>query len=291
MEIIGIDAGATWIKAGRFREDLKLLQQVKQASGAVLGVEEYLDTIRQAISQVVRPATSLTPTPDFKIGLGLPGMFSKDGQQLLYTANVRGLGVASKGIAIAEIASRLGVPHLVAANDAKCAALAEWTLGAGQGNRDTRLLHVTWGTGIGTGFIVDGKIQFGWEGGHIPFEHGSELEEKISVPHLVRQSKLTAAHLRTAAGKGDPVPEAILTEAVYWLAHGLRTMAVIGYPDIITIGGAFANDWLINQLRQAIAKPANHNGFAERVLKPEMIRLGQLGNKAGIIGAALLAQA
>lgn len=290
MEIIGIDAGASWIKAGRFSSDRTLLQAVKVASGARAGQEPYLASIRQAYRQLTDPIALLTrPQGYLAVGLGLPGMFSKDGQHVLYLANVRDLGVTSAGLSVSEIRQWLGIEKLVAGNDAKYAALAEWQQGAGHADPNLRLLHLTWGTGLGTGLIEGGRIAYGWEGGHIPFEQESELEIRVGVRRLAAQAKVTAQRLRAAAMAGDPQASAIITEAVHWLARGLRTMAVIGYPDLITIGGAFPNQWLVDQLRDVIAR--SNNQFVGRALTADMIHLAQLGNQAGMIGAAIAATA
>lgn len=66
-------------------------------------------------------------------------------------------------------------------------------------------------------------------------------------------------------------------------------MSIISYPDVVTIGGAMMDsDWLLHQLQQHVQAEAS--GFPRRVLSADIIHRAKLGNDAGMIGAALLAQ-
>lgn len=315
MDIIGVDAGGTWVKAGRFSPDLVILDQSKVVSGASQNVDTYIDSIVEAIEQCGSSAAM--------IGLSIPGMFSKDRTRVHYMANVKGLGLGSGGMAIADvIGQRLGLNQVVAENDASCAALGEWAKGLGQADPNCYLLHLTWGTGIGTGYIVQGKPMYGWQGGHIPITWtelaqepcncGSvvDIEAHISVPHLVHQAqqwvqknniptsltpealadtKQGPILLSKGAREGDQLAQQLLREALKWMAKGLHTMAILVYPDIITIGGAMMDhDWLLQELRSAITKTSS--GFLNDSLKPEIVHRAQLGNQAGMIGAAFLAR-
>lgn len=315
-DIIGVDAGGTWIKAARFSTDLHEQQRTKVASGAVRGRAAYLTSIADAIGAVSTANLSL-------IGLSLPGTFTPDRKVIKYMANVQGFGVGSEPLHIRNVfAPLVGHDQVVADNDAKCAALGEWRRGSGEANRRCSLLHITWGTGIGTGMIIDGEPQFGWEGGHVPLAFNQpsdfscncgsniDLEAFIATPRLVTRARAWAAAKRypttlqlndikddrevpklisTAAQAGDELAVQLLRQAVGWLAKGLQVMAVISYPDMVTIGGAMMDsDWLLTELRTAVATEAQ--GFVRAALRPQMIHRAQLGNDAGMIGAAVLAQ-
>jgi glucokinase len=293
MPIIGIDAGATWIKAGRFGENLRLEKSVQIASGAGQGVEAYLASIAKAVAQVGRADA---------VGLALPGTFSRDGMLVRYAANVRGLTLHdSKPLAIATLAQFLEFDKIAAGNDAACAALAEWQVVSDRGESHKSLLQVTWGTGIGTAFVVDGVAQYGWEGGHmpltweatsdIPCNCGSQrdLEAWCAVPHLTARSQLAPEALLAAAERGEDQPAQVVADALRWLARGLHMMSVLVYPDIVTIGGGFmASDRLLTQLREQVAKESS--GYLVDALRPDMVCRAQLGNEAGMIGAAILAK-
>lgn len=313
MDVIGVDAGGSWIKASRFSDALQSLSEVKVESGARRGVREYVESILKAIAECGGSPAA--------IGLSLPGVMSRDYQYLKYAANVKGLEVGGRGLSIQEsFGEKLKLP-VVAENDAKCAALGEWAQGKGGGKKDMSLLHLTWGTGIGTGFITHGKPQYGWEAGHVPVAWGEpsavpcgcgsviDLESRIAVPRLVVQTrelfdtgqydtKLKKSDFKDPyevpkllslyAREEDELSQIVLRQALEWMAKGLHTMAIIAYPQMVTIGGAMMDsDWLLEKLRLAIRKTAQ--GFLRDSLKPEVVHRAVLGNQAGKIGAAMLA--
>jgi predicted NBD/HSP70 family sugar kinase len=143
-------------------------------------------------------------------------------------------------------------------------------------------------------------MQYGWEGGHLPLSWNqaaetacqcgskSDLEAFCAVPHLQNGADLSPPALLEAAISGDPTAARTVQEAVQWMARGLHMMSVLVYPDIVTIGGGFmASDWLLEQLRTAVHKETV--GYLADSLRPDMIHRAQLGNEAGMIGAAMLA--
>lgn len=325
MDLIGIDGGGTWIKAARFSPTLKKQREVRLPSGARQGREEYFDSIAAAVRE-------LGLTPDHledeihAVGLSVPGALSKDRRVIRYTSNIKGLGVTDPPVAIeAALAKRLGTKRLVAENDTGCAGLAEWMQGHGRGSKDTYVLHVTWGTGIGTALVVEGVSQFGWEGGHMPISWTEEspttcncgstrcLEGRVAVPKLIERAQQlldsgqftttltpeaftddreTSKILLQLAEEGDPLASTLFADALRWLARGLHTMAVIAYPDIVTMGGGMmASKWLLTELQAAVKAEAEATSpILVDTLRPASVRQALLGNEAGMVGAAVLAQ-
>lgn len=323
MDILGIDAGATWVKAARFSPELIKKTEVSLRSGAAQGVEAYFDSVAEAIRQCGQGGS------DVVVGLALPGTLTKDRRMIRYAANIQGLGVDSGGVVIADsLTRRVGPVPWMAENDAKCAAFAEWAWGWGKGNIATYLLHVTWGTGIGTGFVADGNIAYGWEGGHVPIMWSDEarvgcsvncqcscgsyidLESHVAVPRIIDRAqallregalatRLTPEHfidrtqtskmLNRLAQEGDQLAQTLLRDALLVLARGLHALAIVAYPDVVTIGGAMmSSDWLLEELRGKVSEVAQ--GFTRDTLRPEMVRRAKLGNEAGVLGAAVLAR-
>ncbi|MEX1997976.1 MAG: ROK family protein [Candidatus Andersenbacteria bacterium] len=315
MEYIGVDAGATWIKASRFDATMRVLEHVSIPSGAGTGPHEYFASIAQAVAQCGRER--------LPIGLALPAALTPDGQKIHYLVNVKGLGVGSEGITLpAALSPHMDAAQVVAANDASCAALGEWGYGQGGSDLVVRLLHLTWGTGIGTGFVSNGRMHYGWEGGHLPVAHSrpaplpcncgsrTDIEAYAAVPHLVASAyalwqerktptSLTAADFadRTKTSSilvqhavaGDELCQQVLQQGIHALAQGLAAMAVIAYPTVVTIGGAMmSHEWLLPRLHQAIA--SGNEGLAAVVLPPTMVSQAKLGNDAGMTGAAMLAR-
>lgn len=294
MSIIGIDAGATWLKAGRFSSAMRLEESIQVVSGAAKGVEQYFASIASAVQQLGGAD---------RVGLALPGTMSKDGTTLQYAANVNGLMMRDRTPVVLgdALAKSLGTSHIVGENDAACAALAEWQQGVGGADARAILLLLTWGTGIGTALVVDGRAQYGWEGGHLPLTWdeksdmpcscGSprDLEAFIAVPHLVKRAHVGPEALLKQAQDHQAGAWAVLDDALRWLARGLHMMSVLVYPDVVSIGGGFmASDWLLGELRRHVQQEAH--GYLVTTLRPDTVHRARLGNNAGMIGAALLAK-
>lgn len=293
MTILGIDAGATTIKAGRFTPELRLVEARERPSGAARGWVAYFDSIAAAAEELSGPDTQI-------MGLAVPALLTKDGRDLRAAANVAG---SSPSATLAdELAARLSLQVTAVENDANCAALAEWQYGHGEG-KSAALLHITWGTGIGTGFVTGGRALYGWEGGHLPLSWGRgarqacgcgskrDLEAYCAVPHLVEQSQLAPPKLLAAAEAGEERAREVIDEAARWLARGLHMMSVLVYPDVVTIGGGFmASDWLLERVREQVGIEGKKGKYLADALRPDMVRRAKLGNEAGMIGAALLAR-
>lgn len=312
---IGIDAGASWIKANLYNEALGVEKSVRRPSGAKLGVTDYFANIIAAIHEL--------NAPEAKIGLAVPAQISPDGTYIEYMVNVKGLEAGQGGISLQEaLSTEVSHTQYIAHNDAGCAALGEWAKGRGQGDPAARLLHLTWGTGIGTGFVCSGQSQYGWEGGHIPLAWeaaheevcgcGSaiDLESFIAVPLLLKKTErlVRAGTYETAvtladlaadakptetllakAQAGDALAHAVIDEALTWMARGLHVMAVTAQPTIVTIGGGMmADDWLLDLLRTKVSTEGH--GLLATTLPADRVFRAQLGNDAGMLGAAVLAQ-
>ena len=155
---------------------------------------------------------------------------------------------------------RLGVPAVLG-NDANAAALGEWRYGAGKGYDD--LLVVTIGTGVGSGFIVNGRLLLGGAGnagelGHMtvaidgrPCTCGRKgcLEAYVSIRGM-RQTYAELANdlellkedgvkcIADAAGAGNTAAQRTFEETVRWLAVGLaNAVAVTGPRRVVLFGG------------------------------------------------------
>lgn len=294
MTILGVDAGATTIKAGRFTSELLLTEVRERPSGAARGWVSYFDSIAAAAEELSQPDTQI-------MGLAVPALLNRDSRDLRAVANVAGWR-ASTDI-FDDLAARLSLRVTAVENDASCAALAEWQYGHGAGQPSAALLHITWGTGIGTGFVTGGRAFYGWEGGHLPLSWGRgarqacgcgsrrDLEAYCAVPHLVQQSKLAPAELLAEAAEGEERARRVIDEAARWLARGLHMMSVLVYPNVVTIGGGFmVSDWLLERVREQVGIEGKKGKYLADALQPDMVKRAKLGNEAGMIGAAMLAK-
>ncbi len=220
------------------------------------------------------------------------------------------------------VGQRLRVP-VVVENDANAAGWAEWRFGAAQG--EDHLVCVTLGTGIGGALVIDGAVQRGKYGiagefGHMQVVPGGHWcpcgnrgcwEQYASGNALVRDARalvtaespvahgllervdgdperITGPLVTEAAKDGDPAAVELFEEAGRWLGVGLANLAAAFDPGLFVIGGGVsaAGDLLLGPARDAF-----HRQLAGRGFRPEAsIVHAQLGNDAGLIGAADLAR-
>lgn len=159
-------------------------------------------------------------------------------------------------------------------NDANACAVAEWRFGAGRGYQN--LVFLTFGTGMGAGLILDGKLYTGTndgagEVGHIRLsENGPEgygkkgsfegfcsgggikkLAELTAIEYLRENKKsslfeseaefsnLTAANIAKAMYEGDEFATAVYKKCAEYLGRGLSVIIDIINPEAIVIGSIF----------------------------------------------------
>jgi glucokinase len=154
------------------------------------------------------------------------------------------------------IRNRMKVPAFLQ-NDANACALAEWRCGAAKGTRNA--IFLTFGTGLGAGLILDGRLYEGGGGlagevGHIrltedgPMGYGKRgsFEGYCSGGGLNRLAALrmgceiTALELAERADAGDEAARGVYRESAQMLGRGLAILIDILNPDIIVIGSVFA---------------------------------------------------
>lgn len=298
---IGIDVGGTNLKAGLVDETGKIVK-AERIPLNFQGPEQFAKTLAELSRKVYQDGVQW-------VGVGLPG--AVDGGNVLFITNI-----AMENVPLEQMFRRhLDLPLLLG-NDADCAAVGEFFGGAGRGTRDFAV--ITLGTGVGAGIIVDGKLRGGMsssEAGHIVICRDGEpcncgrkgcWERYASATGLIQQTKRamerhpeSLLHQVSAVGgvegrtafqaaeAGDETAIAVCRQYVDYLASGMVNLINVLRPEIVAIGGgvsAAPEHLLLEPLREAVAKEAfsRHGGRVTRILPAE------LGNDAGIIGAAML---
>jgi glucokinase len=213
----------------------------------------------------------------------------------------------------ARFTRELGIP-VVLENDANSAAVGERWKGAAQGVRNS--IHVTLGTGVGGGIIIDGTLVRGIDGtageiGHIAVEPegypcgcGSRgcVEQYSSAMAIVRLTKellprfpesdlhsildLTPLEVYKAGIQGDALSREVFRLAGTYLGIALGGLVNVLNPEAIVIGGGVSAGWdlFIEPLHSEILRRAfPHPGERVKLMRSE------LGDDAGILGAAFLA--
>ncbi|MCI9610074.1 MAG: ROK family protein [Oscillibacter sp.] len=298
---IGIDVGGTNLKAGLVDETGRIVK-VERIPLDFQGPEHFAGTLAELSKKVIEEKVRW-------VGVGLPG--AVNGGDVLFTTNIPMENVPLEKL----FRQHLDLPLLLG-NDADCAAVGEFFGGAGKGTRDFAV--VTLGTGVGAGIIVDGKLRGGLassEAGHMVICRDGEpcncgrrgcWERYASATGLIQQTKRAMethpeSALHTFAGErgvegrtafqaaeaGDAAALAVCRDYVHYLASGLTNLINALRPEAVAIGGGVAaapERLLLEPLREAVAKEsfARHGGRVTKILPAE------LGNDAGIIGAAML---
>ena len=188
------------------------------------------------------------------------------------------------------------------------AALAEQVAGAAVGHDNVVL--ITLGTGVGGGIIVDGQIVSGLGGAGGEVGHSLLVldgqpctcgrsgcwEAYASATALIRQGHpdsllnrypvLTGRDVFDADDDGDAAAKAVLDRYYDYVAAGITNLVNILSPEMVLIGGGISRqgERLLAPIRRYVA--ANCFGGTER--PQPVIQAAQLGNEAGIIGAAAL---
>jgi glucokinase len=270
-----------------------------------------------AVVAAVAEVAAALRTPDVRaVGAGVPGLVDRDGV-LRFAPNLP--GVVELPVR-ARLADATGLPVRVD-NDATCALWAEHVSGACVDVDDAVL--VTLGTGIGGGLLLEGRLVrgangFAGEPGHMVVDHdgipcvcgrrgcweryasgsglgrmGRELAESGRGARIVALAggeamAVRGEHVTVAAAEGDPEAVALLEDLADWFAIGLVNLVHLLDVSRCVIGGGLveAGALLLDPVRRA---------FAERVVAPEHrppveIVAARLGERAGAIGAALLAR-
>ena len=204
-------------------------------------------------------------------------------------------------------------------NDANAAAYGEYIAGAGRGTNN--FIAITLGTGVGGGVIIGGKLYSGSnyagaELGHTVIEMSGEMcscgrqgcwEAYASATALIRQTKqamikypntvmwelcendINKVNGKTsfdAMRKGDSAGTMVVNKYIEYVAVGVANNINIFQPEVLCIGGGISKEGenIVGPVRELL----KGDNYARNLNKNAEIKTAQLGNDAGIIGAAYL---
>lgn len=308
---IGIDIGGMSIKAGLVDEAGHIVE--KKTIKTVRSADEDINNMVSLIDSLINEAN--IPEKNIKgIGIGCPGAVNGKTGIVDYLPNLGWVKV--------PLAKKLKEHFdfdIKISNDANVAALAEAIYGAAKGFEN--VIMFTIGTGVGGGIIINQKIYEGKdckgaELGHAtlvldgyPCTCGRNgcIECYVSASALIRQTKeamienefsamwqYCEGDINNVSGKtafecaklGDVTAKKVESNYIKYLSESLLSMMNIFRPDVILLGGGISGqgDYLIDKIHTYCAK--FHYGYKGGP-KP-VIKCAELGNDAGIIGAAAL---
>ena len=308
---IGVDVGGTKVAAGVVDETGKLLASTRRDTQP-----DDATKVEDAIADAARELTASYEA--VAIGVGAAGFVDALRSMVLFAPNLAWRETPLR----AAIEQRLGLPTVVE-NDANAAAWAEARFGAGRG--EDHVVVLTVGTGIGGGIVLDGQLLRGRFGvaaeiGHLNIvpdgrrcgcglqgcweQYASgralvqEAQEQASASPAMAKELLALANGRAenitgpmvteAAQAGDVAALGCFDELGKWLGRGMAQLAAILDPGVFVIGGGVssAGELLLQPTLEAYRKHLTGRGHRPTA----EIRMAELGNEAGIVGAADLAR-
>ncbi|HFZ6814940.1 TPA: ROK family glucokinase [Streptococcus agalactiae] len=314
-KLLGIDLGGTTIKFG-----ILTLEGEVQEKWAI--ETNTLENGRHIVSDIVESLKhrlslyGLTKDDFLGIGMGSPGAVDRTSKTVTGAFNLNWADTQEVGSVIEK---EVGIPFFID-NDANVAALGERWVGAGANNPD--VVFVALGTGVGGGVIADGNLIHGVAGaggeiGHmiVDPENGFTctcgnkgcLETVASATGVVRVARqlaeqyegssaikaaidngdtVTSKDIFIAAEDGDKFANSVVERVSRYLGLAAANISNILNPDSVVIGGGVsaAGEFLRSRVEKYFVT------FAfPQVKKSTKIKIAELGNDAGIIGAASLA--
>jgi glucokinase len=310
--VLALDIGGTKLAAGVVRADGEVLSfatcPTDVADGPQASLARLFDLGKHALDQAgVDPGDA--PERLAGCGIGCGGPLDASRGVLLCPPHLPGW----VDVPITRLAeSTYGLPAVLD-NDGTAGAAGEWRFGAGRGTR--HLVYLTVSTGIGGGFVVDGRTYRGAAGnggepGHITvrsdgrpcrgcgragcleaYASGTSLSElareavargeATSLPH-----DATAADVAREARAGDRLAVRLWDQTTGLLGEGVTSVVNLYEPEIVVLGGGVtrAGEQLLAPVRDAVARLAM--GPAARAVR--VVRAVN-GDRAGVLGAAAIA--
>lgn len=284
---LGLDIGGTKCSVIAGDGNFKIKEKISFKTLTKRGYKVILDEFGEKIDSILNkfPEHSFT-----RFGISCGGPLDSARGVIYSPPNLPGWDE----VPITEIfEKRYGIPAFLQ-NDANACALAEWMMGAGKGT--SNMVFLTFGTGMGAGLIINGKLYSGTndmagEVGHIrlaksgPVGYGKagsfegfcsgggiaqlarsvvtdRLKKNLNVgfcPSVSIVEKIDTKMVALAAQDGDPVAKSIIKRSAEYLGRGLSVLVDVLNPECIVIGSIYERN-------ENLFKPV-----IERILKKEAL--------------------
>lgn len=312
MYRIGVDLGGTNIAVGIMDYNFKLIKKGSTPTPAK-DAEAIVDTI-VCFSLALAEEAGIPFSEIDALGVATPGIVNRTTGEIVYANNIQFHHFPLTD----KLSEKLPLSEIYLENDANAAALGEAKAGAARGAVNS--VMITLGTGVGGGIIIGGDVYMGsncaaGELGHIVIEKDGHpcscgrrgcWESYSSATALIRmtrekmelcpdslmheaarkEGKVNGRTAFDAARKGDAAAREVVDTYISYLACGITSVINIFQPEVVVIGGGVSNE-RENLLCPLIPKVLSEV-YGGSYLKTADIRIAELGNDAGIIGAACL---
>ena len=318
MYYIGVDLGGTNIAAGIVNSEFQIVKKGSVPTNvAGRTAEEIIKDMGALCDSLVKDA-GLTFDDIEYVGIASPGAIDPVRGVVNYANNL-----PFSRFPIADTLKKfIPVKKVLVENDANAAAKGEAVAGAAKGVGD--VVMITLGTGVGGGIIIDHKVYSGFnyagaELGHIVIEYNGRhcscgrkgcweayssatglinmTKEKLAeceakgIPTLMtdfvkEEGKVSGKTAFAAMKKGDAPAKEVVDMYIGYLGCGLSNIINIFQPEILVIGGGICNEK--HYLTDPLEKIIKEETYGNEAIKPTTLKIAELGNDAGIIGAAVL---
>lgn len=312
--LLAIDIGGTKLAAAIFDSKNNMVGRSRMATRAEEGPEAVISRIGQLAEKLMK-RNGVDSRSLSLVGVGCVGPLDSETGIVYSPPNLPGWDAFPLRQKLEEM---FGAPAFID-NDANAAALAEQRFGAGCGYNN--IIYITVSTGIGAGFILDGRLYRGsdfsaGEFGHIVMgPHGPKcncggracleaLASGTAIARIARSKALrtpgsqlakvmdrnggaiSAKDVVQGARAGDKVAGSIIEKAATYIGLGVTTAIHMLNPDIIIIGGGLSRSgkMLFDPIRRTVAERAQKHLAGHVPIVP-----AKLGNKVGIYGALAVA--
>ena len=292
---VGIEIGGTKLQAGIGLRDGRLVALVRRTVDPAKGGAGIREQIPSLIEEAVSKAGG-TPKDLVGLGVGFGGPVDSKRGRILVSHQIEGWA----DFPLRDwLQKKVEVP-VVLQNDAKTAALAEATLGAGKGLK--RIFYITVGSGVGGGLVVDGAPDVGQglgagEIGHtwVPDPESGKPEklERVASGWSIGKRgsrrlgrEVSGAEVAALAVKGDAAAKRVVEESAEALAIAIGNVLALLHPERFIVGGGVSlmGDLWWGPLRRALAEKFAFPPFAQSY---EVVP-SALGEEVVVIGAVLL---
>lgn len=286
---VGFDIGGTNLKAGLVDDEGNILSEVVKPFPRGQSHILVLDIMEEMVEELLLGANRNMGEVR-SIGIAVPGSLDTQNEKVIHAHNLGFHDLPLKQLC----QERWQDIPVFLANDANAAALGELHKGAFVGCKTAVLF--TLGTGVGGGMILGGKLFNGGMGhgvelGHVRLVHNGPLctcgnhgcIETVCSAMFFESRGFVAKEVIDEAKSGNAEAVKLFQEYLGYLSDAIVSIAVLLDPEVIALGGGIsqAGDFLFEPLRKLVEEKSFFK-FPHKVV-PTI-----LGNRAGIVGAAML---
>ncbi len=282
--VIGVDLGGTKCALALFDANtFDIIEKKTIPTRATDGFTEVMNDVIAAIESLRTPETTA-------VGIGVPGLVRQPEGFLIKAPNI----ADSDNFPIKQMMTeKLGMPVFVG-NDANCFVLAEARLGSGKDYK--MVIGITFGTGVGGGLVIDGKLFEGAHGyaaeighmlmmpGHPPYDDKEDqrgrVEQFLSGTAMGKRCEAAQSPEDYLEGAVCSFMQPQIYREVAWLC---TTLTYMMDPDVIVFGGSAGHALLkhVDQITEELKKWTLPGTPLPAIVAATM-------KDAGVVGAALL---